>query len=326
MVDFKIDETDPAYEYLKNYRSLMSLPTFDNREALNMTILLGKEPDAFDEDLLPEIVWTGNLFGRAVHNLRVGEELKKAHEIIDNEVKVVAEIQNSLLPEELPEIPGMEIAVHYDAAQRAGGDYYDFFELPSGKWGILIADVSGHGPSAAVLMAITHALAHTNPEINDDPAVMLNFINKHLILTYTNKTKSFVTAFYAIYDPATHLMRYASAGHDAPLVLHSTDCTFEIPEATNNVPLGVREIEVYESREFQLAPGDFIVLFTDGIFEVHNKDNELYGMERFTEAVRQCTETPQAIIDSLLDDIQAFTDNQPAHDDQTLLIAKIQGG
>ncbi|MFP6581867.1 MAG: PP2C family protein-serine/threonine phosphatase [Candidatus Hydrogenedentota bacterium] len=325
LVDYDLDESDPAYEYLKGYRSLLSLPTFDNREALNMTVLLSKDPEAFDEELLPEIVWTGNLFGRAIHNLRVGDALKEAHRKIDHEVKVVAGIQLSLLPNGLPEIPGVELAVHYEAAEQAGGDYYDFFELPSGKWGLLIADVSGHGPSAAVLMAITHSIAHTNPDINDDPASMLDFINHHLILRYTNITKTFVTAFYAVYDPETHLMRYASAGHDSPLVLHSTDCTFDVPEATKNMPLGIRESKSYETYEFALQPGDFLVLFTDGIFEARNSDGELFGIERFTESVRQCTETPAHIIESLLQDLKAFAGNEPTHDDQTLLIAKIEG-
>lgn len=321
--DLKVEESDPAFHYLKNYRSLITLPVYDHNEALNMNCMLSKKPDAFDEELLPEIMWTANLFGRAVHNLRVGDALKEANRIIDNEVKTVAGIQLSLLPNGLPEIPGLDLAVHYEAAQQAGGDYYDFFELPSGKWGILMADVSGHGPSAAVLMAITHTIAHTIPEFTDNPADMLNFINEHLVRRYTSTTKSFVTAFYGIYDPQTRELRYAGAGHDMPLILRSTSCDVLTPEPTSNMPLGVRAEEVYEARDYQLETGDFLILFTDGLFEARNHDDELYGMERFTEAVRRCGDTPQGIIDAMLQDLAKFACNHQPHDDQTILIAHI---
>lgn len=321
--DLNVGQDDPAYLYLKDYRSLLSMPTFDHGEALNMTIMLDKKPDSFEVGLLPEIVWTANLFGRAIHNLRVGDALKEANRIIDHEVKVVAGIQLSLLPNGLPSIPGLELAVHYEAAQQAGGDYYDFFELPSGKWGILVADVSGHGPSAAVLMAITHTIAHTIPELSDNPADMLNFVNQHLVRRYTSMTKSFVTAFYGVYDPQTHKLTYAGAGHDMPLVLRSTSCDVLSPDPTTNMPLGVRATETYTSHDYQLEPGDFLILFTDGLFEAQNHDGECYGLERFTEAVRRCTDTPQGIIDAMMADLAAFASGNPAHDDQTILIAHI---
>ena len=325
MVDYEIKEDDPAYQYLHGYRTLMSSPSFDHGESLNMTVWLSRDPDAFDESLLPEIVWTANLFGRAVHNLRVGDALKEAHRQIDHEISVVAGIQLSLLPHELPNIPNFDLAIHYEAAERAGGDYYDFFELPSGKWGILIADVSGHGPSAAVLMAITHSIAHTNPNMSDDPAEMFDYINEHLVQRYTSVTKTFVTAFYAIYDPETHMMTYSSAGHDSPFILHTSDCSFEIPETTGDMPLGIKKDEPYHTKQFQLTPGDFLILFTDGIFEARNPQGELFGMDRFQIAVQQCTETPNHILESLLEELKEFTQGKAPHDDRTILIGKIQG-
>ncbi len=108
-----------------------------------------------------------NLFGRATHNLVLSDQLKVAYEAVDYEMKVVADIQRSLLPMQMPSIPTLSLAAHYQTSHRAGGDYYDFFPLPDGKWGILIADVSGHGTPAAVLMAVTHSLAHTLPRPAD---------------------------------------------------------------------------------------------------------------------------------------------------------------
>src|SRR5207249_9646395 len=112
---------------------------------------------------VPELVWISNLFGRATHNLVLAEQVQSAFEAVDQEMKTIANLQRSLLPSPLPTIPRMGLAAHYQTSQRAGGDYYDFFPLPDGKWGILIADVSGHGTPAAVLMAVTHSIAHTYP-------------------------------------------------------------------------------------------------------------------------------------------------------------------
>ena len=128
---------------------------------MNMVVSMRRQVNGFDPQRLPELVLTANLFGRATHNLVLSDEVKRAYEAVDRELKVVSDIQLSLLPERLPHIPTLEIAAHYQTSQRAGGDYYDFFKLPEGRWGILIADVSGHGTPAAVLMAVTHSIAHT---------------------------------------------------------------------------------------------------------------------------------------------------------------------
>ena len=128
-----------------------------------MVITLQPEVAAFDPETFPEWFWVSSLFGRVTHNLVLREELKDAYEIVERELKVVADIQRSLLPQVLPKIPTLELAAYYRTSRWAGGDYYDFFPLPDGRWGILIADVSGHGTPAAVMMAITHSLAHSLP-------------------------------------------------------------------------------------------------------------------------------------------------------------------
>ncbi len=123
----------------------MAIPHYDQGVALNMVVLLEQEPAAFDPEKFPEWFWVSSLFGRLTHNLVLRDELKHAYEIVERELKVVADIQRSLLPQVLPAIPGLELGAYYQTSQWAGGDYYDFFPLPDGRWGILIADVSGHG-------------------------------------------------------------------------------------------------------------------------------------------------------------------------------------
>ena len=168
--DLQVAPDDPAYEYLAGPRSLMAIPHFDQGVATNMVVRMRNEPAAFDRAGFPEWVWISNLFGRATQNLVLAEELRQAYSVVERELKVVADIQRSLLPKTMPTIPGLGLAAHYQTSQWAGGDYYDFFPLPDGRWGILIADVSGHGTPAAVMMAILHSLAHTFPGPPDPPA------------------------------------------------------------------------------------------------------------------------------------------------------------
>ena len=190
-----------------------------------------------------ELVWTSNLFGRAVHNLRVVEELKRAYETIDGEIKVVSDLRCSLLPQYLPNIPTLDLSAHYQTARQAGGDYYDFFALANGRWGILIADVCGHGPAAAVLMAITHSLFHTSSEPLDQSAQVLDRVNRQLIQNYTAESRSFVTAFYGVYDPTTRDLIYCRAGHDPPRICGGD--SFSILDEGRGVPLSITEDAQY---------------------------------------------------------------------------------
>src|SRR6185312_1047620 len=128
---------------------------------------------------------------RLTHNLVLRDELKSAYEALEREMRVVADIQRSLLPQVLPAIPDLELGAHYQTSRWAGGDYYDFFPLPNGRWGILIADVSGHGTPAAVMMAITHSLAHGLPGNPEPPAVLLGHVNRQLYHRYTTGNEGF---------------------------------------------------------------------------------------------------------------------------------------
>jgi sigma-B regulation protein RsbU (phosphoserine phosphatase) len=322
--DFECPENDPAHPYLNGKRSFMLLPGFDEGIAKNLTIMMGNEPNMFSAELLPEVVWTSNLFGRAVHHLRLGEALKEAHGQIDHDMHVVSGIQLSLLPNGLPEIPRLDMAVYYQAAEKAGGDYYDFFELGDGKWGILVADVSGHGPAAAVLMAITHSIAHTDMEPKDKPGEFFNYLNTRLIMGYTGTSKTFVTAVYGVFDSTTLTFRYSCAGHDAPRIVRDGCCNIEIPDTTKNLPLGIKSDEQYGEGEVQLASNDVLTLFTDGMFEARNLTGDNYGLGRFQEVLEQPAESPQHRLDAVLADLDAFCDGAAQDDDRTMLITWVK--
>ncbi len=195
---------------LQPFRSMMAVPLFDNGEPLNWSILLSRAPQAFSLHELEEAILRGNLVGGMMKNSLMAQELRAAHARINREVEQIAGIQRALLPDPLPQIAGVVLAASYQTSEMAGGEYYDFFALdqradgapdPAGRWGILVADASGHGPAAAVVMAMLHAILHAYPGRDGDPIDALMHANRHLCAKRIEG--SFVTAFYGIYDAQT---------------------------------------------------------------------------------------------------------------------------
>jgi sigma-B regulation protein RsbU (phosphoserine phosphatase) len=230
----------------------------------------------------------------------------------------------SLLPERLPQIPSLEIAAHYQTSQRAGGDYYDFFALPDGRWGILIADVSGHGTPAAVLMAVTHSIAHTLSEEPEPPSRLMCFINRHLAARYTNANGTFVTAFYGIFDPKTRQLTYSRAGHCPPRVKRCARGVIDGLDAAPSLPLGIDGDEQYEDITETFESGDVIVFYTDGIIESRSPSGDLFGVERLDEVIADCNPDAESIIRRTLLMLEEFTNDAPPPDDLTMLIAKVR--
>lgn len=318
----RLDE--PAAEYLAGHRSLLAIPMYDNGEALNMVVLLRKEPFAFDPEQIPDLVWRSCLFGRATSNLVLRGELEQAYQALDQELKVVGDIQRSLLPASLPTIATMDLAAHYQPARRAGGDYYDFFPLPDNKWGIFIADVSGHGTPAAVLMAVTHCIAHTHPGPAMPPARVLEYLNHHLTTRYSSLNATFVTAFYGIYDPAARKLTYACAGHNPPRVKRCQDGSLLSLDGVGGLPLGIMPQGDYEEMVQQLQTGDQFVFYTDGITEAHNPAGQQFGTERLDMVLENCSLQAQALLDTLIQAVEEFTEGHPATDDRTIIVARIR--
>ena len=324
----RLRRDDPAYDFLEGMGSLVFVPLFDHGAALNAVVLMRAARDAFARENLPQHVWMANLFGRATHNLVLSDELKKAYEAVDREMQVVADIQRSLLPARLPDIPTLGLASYYQTSRRAGGDYYDFFPLPDGRWGILLADVSGHGTPAAVLMAVTHSIAHTLTGPPAPPGRLLAFINDNLAARYTTDSGTFVTAFYGVYDPSDRLLTYASAGHNPPRVRHDgrrhPAPRVRAIDRDGSLPLGIDRAVEYQDTVERLHPGDVLLLYTDGITEARDPDNELFGVERLDDVLCDCTGGPQDLVDSILGAVARFTRGRPPTDDRTLLVAKVR--
>ena len=316
---------DPAAEYFAGMRSLVAVPVYDQGTALNVVLFMRERPAGFDPNQFPEMVWMSNLLGRATHNLVMSAELRRVNEELDRELQIVAQIQRSLLPADLPQIPTLDLAVSYQTSMRAGGDYYDLFRLPGGKWGLLVADVSGHGTPAAVLMAITHAIAHQYPGAPARPSDMLEHLNRNLADRYMI-AGTFVTAFFGLYDPETRELTYALAGHPPPRLKHCDDGTIASLTGPRRPPLGIQANMAYPASTCTLRDADQLIFYTDGITEARNSDGEFFGPERLDEVLHNCHLDADALIMTVLDAVRSFTNDAPMEDDRTILVARVTPG
>jgi sigma-B regulation protein RsbU (phosphoserine phosphatase) len=319
--DLALHPDDPATEYLVGQRSLLAIPHFDQGTTQAVVVLASEDTDTFPRDRIADLVLLSNLFGRATQTLVLSQAAKEAYEAVDYELRTIADIQKSLLPATTPEVPGLDLAVHYQTAKRAGGDYYDFFPLPGGKLGVLIADASGHGAPAAVLMAIAHSIAHTLPE-PVKPGELLTHLNAHLTRRYTRQTGNFMTAFYAVFDPASNTLSYASAGHNPPRLLRCADGTRLTLNRAQRLPLGIRPEEVYADQVLPIQTGDQVVFFTDGVIEAVNTEGDVFGSDRIDTSLAACPRTAEQLIQLILRDLTAFTAGVPVADDRTLVVVK----
>lgn len=311
------------YEFLKDMQSLIALPLFDSGEAINMVVLLSRKREEFAPDRLADLLLTANLFGRATTNLVLAGQVQRAYSELDEEFRKIGALQRALLPARLPAIPGVGVASYYAAATRAGGDYFDFFELGSGRWGLFIADVSGHGASAAVIMAMTRTLLHAQCREEHTPAGVMDYLNQHLVAQADRYGNAFVTAFYGVFSADDRVLRYASAGHNPPIRVRTSGEVVELNSA-QTFPLGLFPKPELQEADHRLHSGDTLLLYTDGITEAMNERGEMYGRDRLLACMSQPEFSAQAVIDCITSRLEGFVGSAPPMDDRTLVAMRMK--
>jgi serine phosphatase RsbU (regulator of sigma subunit) len=234
---------------------------------------------------------------------------------IEQEMSTAQHIQQSLLPKDVPALPGWQFIPYYKPAREVGGDFYDFLTLDDGRLGIVIGDVTGKGVPAALVMAITRTMLRTAAQTAASPGQALARVNDLLAADIT--PGMFVTCFYALLDPGTGRVDFANAGHDLPYWRHA-DGVREL--RATGMPLGIQPGSCYDEQTATLAPGDRVLLYSDGLVEAHNPAREMFGFPRLMELVRVQADHASPI-DALLCELTAFTGaDWEQEDDVTLLV------
>ena len=240
-------------------------------------------------------------------------------ERLETEVQLARQIQQTFLPESLPEFPEWELAARWKTARQVGGDFYDVFNLPDNKLGLFIADVSDKGVPAALFMALTRTLVRAAVIETVTPAEALRRVNE--LLVPDTQQGMFVTAVYAVLDMNTGELTYVNAGHNPPSWVRS-DGSIEILTRTG-VALGAAEGMTYGQRVIPLGKDDSILFYTDGLTESYNNDGEFYGEERLEQALKanHCSSAHE-LIDIVEKSLLDFVQDMPPADDLTMLVLR----
>jgi sigma-B regulation protein RsbU (phosphoserine phosphatase) len=248
----------------------------------------------------------------AVHNARRYQKERHARQQMSREAHEAQKIQQALLPRSSPYIPGFAISGLSTPAGAVGGDWYDFIPFDDGRWGLVLADVSGKGTAAALLMSATRGMLRSLATACC-PSEVLRKLNELLVNDFPSGR--FVTMVYAVLDPAERTLRFASAGHLRPLLIEGSDTRFL--ETDRGLPLGIGLGE-YSEAEVQLAPGSRLLFYSDGITEAANPDDDEYGAKRLEEHFRGT----EASAESILDDVRSFANGDGLRDDATVILVK----
>ncbi len=225
-----------------------------------------------------------------------------------------------MLPRQAPDTASLELAGICRQAIAVGGDYYDYIQLEDGRVGLVIADVSGKGVPAALLMASLQASARSLFLTTEDPSELNGRLNDALYRA--SSEGRYATAFLATYDPETRRLSYSRAGHLPPLVVRGDD-TIECLDG--GMPIGMLAGSVYDTGTQTLAPGDLLALFTDGVTETASPDDEHFGPERLADLLRAHREEPlEDLIQMVLHALLRWSGPVDAHDDVTLVLARVR--
>ncbi|MGA8270969.1 MAG: GAF domain-containing SpoIIE family protein phosphatase [Candidatus Sulfotelmatobacter sp.] len=249
----------------------------------------------------------------AINNARRFQSERAEREAMSREVQEARAIQQALLPKASPYVPGFAISGLSIAARAVGGDWYDFIPFPDGRWGLVLADVSGKGTAAALLMSATRGMLRSLAEACCTPAEVLTKLNGLLVEDFP--AGKFVTMVYAVLDPGSRQVTFANAGHLLPLLVDDSGARFLDTE--QGLPLGL-SCGVYSQTTVALSPGSRLVFYSDGISEAANQTEEEYGLDRLAQHVTR----PEASAISVLDDVRNFTEDAMLCDDASVVFVK----
>jgi serine phosphatase RsbU (regulator of sigma subunit)/anti-sigma regulatory factor (Ser/Thr protein kinase) len=311
----KLELASPAVDALREAGVALVVPLVSGGELVG-TLNLGprrsdQQYSTDDKRLLD------SLAAQAAPALQVAELVQRqaaeaaSRERIEQELRVAQLIQQNFLPRELPELGGWQIDAYYKPAREVGGDFYDFFDLPDGQVGVVVGDVTDKGVPAAMVMAAARSVLRATAAGIVSPGETLFRVNE--LLCPDIPDKMFVTCLYGVLDPASGRFRFANAGHNLPFA-RTADGAIEL--RATGMPLGLLPGMPYDEQEAFIAPGESLLLYSDGVTEAHSTEREMYGTPRLAEFVA----AGEHLVKGLLASLERFTGPDWEQEDDITLV------
>jgi serine phosphatase RsbU (regulator of sigma subunit)/anti-sigma regulatory factor (Ser/Thr protein kinase) len=308
----------PALAALKEAGVTLAVPLVTQGEligVLNLGPRRSEQDYSSDDRKLLE-----SLAAQAAPALRVGQLVREqqaeaaTRQRFEQELEVARLIQQNFLPKQLPDLPGWQVSAYYRPAREVGGDFYDVIPLPGDRVGFVIGDVTDKGVPAALVMAATRSVLRASAQRLVEPGAVLELVNEHLVPDMPEKM--FVTCLYGVLEPDTGRFRFANAGHDLPYV--KTDGGSAELRA-RGMPLGLMPGMTYEESETVLAPGESLLLHSDGVVEAHSPEGAMFGFPRLKEAVATYPGGGE-LIDRVLEDLHEHTGPDAEQEDDITMM------
>lgn len=309
----------------EGFESAAIVPLVVEDRSIGTLVIDTRYPRRFEGSEIRFLQLMANQAAIAIDRTRLRFEEIERHRL-EKELAVGRQIQLSMLPPSCPTFPGWDVAAAYEPAQQVGGDFYDFFELPhkTGHLGLVIADVSDKGVPAALFMTLCRSIIRNNALRGRSPAMTLTLANQ--FIQEDSQSDMFITAFYGVLTMENGRFTFANAGHNRPLWWQAQSQSFTRLRS-RGIVLGVLDEVVIEEQSIQVAPGDVLIFYTDGITEAVNQQYEEFGEDRLQRVPADIlTADPAADSDLLVNDIlqavRAFTDDMTPFDDATLFVVR----
>jgi len=305
--------------YICCYPSTMSevaVPLRVGERLIGVLTASHPELDAFPRQQLRILQALCDHVAVAVHNARRIQLERAERDALDREAQEARVIQQALLPKSSPYIPGFVISGRSVPARAVGGDWYDFIPFPDGRWGLVLADVSGKGTAAALLMSATRGMLRSLAEACCTPGEVLTKLNQLLVDDFP--AGKFVTMVYAVLDPKKRSVVFANAGHLRPLLID--DRGEQFLDTERGLPLGLGCGD-YSETHVALSEGSKLVFYSDGITEAENANEEEYGLCRLAEHVVK----PGTSAISIVDDVRSFANGSSLRDDASAVFVGVNG-
>jgi len=311
--------TDPMYFNARGEtRSEMVAPIISNEEVIGVFDLESDDLNAYAEDDLEVLVMLASQVAIIIEKVMLHEQLVEKKRL-QGQLEVARQVQLELLPASDPILPGFEISAYNFPTEEVSGDYYDWVRTYEDQIGIVIADVAGKGVPAALLMAFLRASLRAATHIGYSPHISMSKVN--YLLWESIERNQFVTAFYGLLDATNRTLVYSNAGHNPPLLLDLNGSARFLEQG--GLPLGMFRDTRYYEYYLTFEPGQTLVLYTDGVTEAFNLQEEEFGRDRLVQSVKAARSlSAREMITAVQRDVFAWTNGRRAHDDVTFFVIK----